>query len=1111
MRGTESDAVREDFGMNHRLVFGLLAIIVCFAVCATPTAAMERWVDLSPASAGTPPTVDVREVVDGIAVDVDLAGFYAEERTSARGIFTVLEVPQFGSQGAVGEPELPFRTVLIPVANGPAASLTVIDADASIALSGVTIMPRQAPAPDCGKIESGFVVDDKAYAADRWFPAEVARIADDVVVRGQRFLVVEVRPLAFNPVREDVIVRPNLRLKIKLTGEVDVAAESLKAARRSALFPTEVDLDASSAPEAVPSGVEYLIISDDALESAFEPLADWKRKKGMTVEIVPMSAIGGTTHVAVKSYLQTRYDSDPDLTYVLLGGDYPTIPSESFSHPYSGTYVTDLGFSCLDGSDYFPDVVMSRIAVQNPSDCQNVISKILAWDRDVVPGAWHGDYLMAAYLQDSNDYNCDADRWFFETGTHAMHYIRDQVGMGVHTAATSSNFSCSPYDWRPDSYPHRFSGYSGQSVPSADADLITSASQSTVDIASAINGGVSIVQHRDHGGETGWGDPPFYNSNVAALANGDMTPIVYSINCLTGKFNYSSDSFAEALMNKYPGGAVGVMAATQVSYSGYNDLLAHGAYDGFWDDYDPADGGNVYPHSFRPAEAYLYGKYYMYNWEGASTYTELTFGLFHWHGDPEMRAYTAVPVAPSVTTDPTIPVGSSTLAVVVDVDGALVAVTDNGVLIGRAFASGGVAVVDLVPPPDTPTTLDVVVSGHNLVPWQGTVEVVVPVGPWMTHRGHLCDDSAGNGDGIANPGETIVLPVTVENIGADDGTGISGVLGSGSPHVTVVDSLATFPDAAAGAQVQSLPNHFSTTVNPAAPNGHVATLSLDWAASGGFSGSTLFSMPVCELLVISDVTVDFVGNASAMLAWTTNVPATSRLVYGDTVPPAQVIEDIGLTTSHVVGLTGLDACTDYFFEVASTSPGCYTTVDDNSGGFFGFTTTAGTVIVVDSSDTPLAIPDNAPAGVSSTVVASSPYDVVDVNVLVNITHTYTGDLDLYLIGPDGTSVELSTDNGGSGDNFTDTLFDDGAATSVTAGSAPFTGSFQPEQPLAALNGQPASGEWIFKVVDDAGSDLGTVDNWQLQLTVNEPCNLVGMIFSDGFEGGGTTAWSNVVP
>ncbi len=57
----------------------------------------------------------------------------------------------------------------------------------------------------------------------------------------------------------------------------------------------------------------------------------------------------------------------------------------------------------------------------------------------------------------------------------------------------------------------------------------------------------------------------------------------------------------------------------------------------------------------------------------------------------------------------------------------------------------------------------------------------------------------------------------------------------------------------------------------------------------------------------------------------------------------------------------------------------------------------------------------------------------------------------------------------------------------------------------------ASGDWIFKAVDDAGVDTGTIDSWQLQLTVNEPCDAVGLIFRDGFEGGDSSLWSNTAP
>ncbi|MCF6295059.1 MAG: T9SS type A sorting domain-containing protein [Flavobacteriaceae bacterium] len=99
--------------------------------------------------------------------------------------------------------------------------------------------------------------------------------------------------------------------------------------------------------------------------------------------------------------------------------------------------------------------------------------------------------------------------------------------------------------------------------------------------------------------------------------------------------------------------------------------------------------------------------------------------------------------------------------------------------------------------------------------------------------------------------------------------------------------------------------------------------------------------------------------------------------------------------------------------------------------------------------------------------------------IINITHTYDADLDITLIAPDATAVELSTDNGGSGDNYTGTHFRDDAVTSITAGSAPFTGNFLPEGDLSTLNGVNADGTWILRVCDDAGGDVGTVDGWSI--------------------------------
>jgi subtilisin-like proprotein convertase family protein len=351
------------------------------------------------------------------------------------------------------------------------------------------------------------------------------------------------------------------------------------------------------------------------------------------------------------------------------------------------------------------------------------------------------------------------------------------------------------------------------------------------------------------------------------------------------------------------------------------------------------------------------------------------------------------------------------------------------------------------------------------------------------------------------------MAVVLNNVGADEGTGITGTLIGDPSSCTVTDPVASFPDAEAGGSVQSLPDHFGFTALPSAPHGQPMLFTLDWSADGGYQGSTNVAIPVCHPLIISDIEINTVGNVSARVGWSTNVPATSRVRYG-TSTPDQIVDGDGTTTLHSVEIPDLDPCTDYVFAVESTSPGCYVATDDNGGQLFAFTTTAGTPMDMDATDTPLSIPDDNPTGATSTISVDSPYDVLDVDVLLDVTHTYDGDLSIQLIGPDGTTVMLSNRHGGSGQNYISTLFDDEATMSISQGSPPFTGSFQPDQPLATFDGLPAAGDWSLRVEDHAGWDTGTLDSWQLRLELNQPCTDV---FADGFESGDCDGWSAMAP
>ncbi|MFQ5342986.1 MAG: LamG-like jellyroll fold domain-containing protein, partial [Anaerolineae bacterium] len=132
-----------------------------------------------------------------------------------------------------------------------------------------------------------------------------------------------------------------------------------------------------------------------------------------------------------------------------------------------------------------------------------------------------------------------------------------------------------------------------------------------------------------------------------------------------------------------------------------------------------------------------------------------------------------------------------------------------------------------------------------------------------------------------------------------------------------------------------------------------------------------------------------------------------------------------------------------------------------------------------SSDTPVAINDYKTS--LSSISVPDDFSVDDINLTVNIQHTWDGDLSGYLIAPNGEQVTLFNRRGGGGDNYTSTQFDDEAAAIISSGAAPFTGQFRPESALSAAEGQPAQGAWQLRVEDHAGGDQGQISNWSLEL------------------------------
>jgi subtilisin-like proprotein convertase family protein len=138
------------------------------------------------------------------------------------------------------------------------------------------------------------------------------------------------------------------------------------------------------------------------------------------------------------------------------------------------------------------------------------------------------------------------------------------------------------------------------------------------------------------------------------------------------------------------------------------------------------------------------------------------------------------------------------------------------------------------------------------------------------------------------------------------------------------------------------------------------------------------------------------------------------------------------------------------------------------------------------NSTPRAIPDASQGGgVLSKIKIGRSGRIADIEVGIRINHSFDDDLNIYLVSPTGKFVELSTDNGGSGNNYGTgsnscrgsgslTLFDDERGRSIRRGSAPFAGGFRPQTPLSALDGDRIAGTWRLMVFDDDEGAGGTI-------------------------------------
>lgn len=501
-----------------------------------------------------------------------------------------------------------------------------------------------------------------------FYPANVVTLGKTLNYRGQEIQKVGIHPIQYDYTNN--IVRNYSKIRYRICFERDELQErglrTVKTVFNDPILNNMV-LNPPSLTNTVPlmksitdtstteSNRDYLIISIPEYEEAIQRFAEWKRTLGFRVHVELNSFWNRHT---IKSKISSYYNQeDCNLCYLLIVGDKENVPS--YLESKNGyTYRTDLYHVCMDGeNDSIPDICKGRIPVKSNDEANIVFDKIMNYEHfPIFNSDFYKRGLHCADFEDRSPRDNYEDRIFVKTSEDIRNYMR-YLGKDVNRVYYADS-AVTPLYWNNSFYSF------GEEIPHELRKPIFAWNGNYEDINSHINNGCFYILKRGHGTEKAWDNPDFDVSHINLLSNGNRLPVVFSLCCKTGTFDYSSDCFAETFLKKAEGGCVGIYAATQNSISGYNDILAETMFDAIWPDsilrinlQNGTDARTVNPEPVYELGRILdMGMFYLseikesfinqisINEEPSSILNlQYTRDIFHCFGDPSMMIRTEVP------------------------------------------------------------------------------------------------------------------------------------------------------------------------------------------------------------------------------------------------------------------------------------------------------------------------------------------------------------------------------------------------------------------------------------------------------------------------------------
>ncbi|PIE88280.1 MAG: hypothetical protein CSA04_02745, partial [Bacteroidetes bacterium] len=769
-----------------------------------------------------------------------------------------------------GAPNLPGSGRYLALPQGAEASIRIISSRTEV-IQDIAIAPAPHIPWDNEKVPLTYEKDQSIYAQDALFPATPIMLSKPTTIRGVDAIIVGVTPFQYNPVTKELVIYTDIQFEVTHTGGNGQYGEEAYRNRFWDPILSDMLLNYEQLPKINYheryrnakdlTGCEYLIVSPDSND--FTAWADsvrrFRTKQGIYSQVVTLSEIGNNSASSLESYFNEAYNTwDIKPAAVLLLGDYGSNQSTQITSPTWDNYcVSDNIYADVTGNS-MPDIIFARITARNANELETMIMKFINYETNPpVSENFYNHPITALGWQ--------TERWFQICSETVGGFWKNELGKEPVriNAVYDGNPSNDPWSTATNTYTiTNFFGPNGLGyIPATPGELGGWSGGNASMVNNAINSGAFMLQHRDHGYEEGWGEPSYSNGNINSLSNTDLT-FIFSINCLTGKYNIYGECFAEKF-HRHGYGALGLIAASEVSYSFVNDTYVWGLYDNLWPEFMPSFGSTPEPRGVLPAFGNAAGKYFLQQsgWPYNSSNKEVTYNLFHHHGDAFLTVYTEMPQELTVEHNPILISGLDKFEVTAD-EGALIALSHDGVLLGTATGTG--APVEISFEAQLPGIyVDLVITKQNFFRYEQSLQVIPPEGPYILEDSFTFNDENSNEQ--IDYDETIALNMTMKNVGIEAGNNIVVEMSTTDEFVDITNATADFGTIPAESSV-TLEEAFTFKTTNNIPDQHEITFLL-LATNGEETWESTISMiaNAPTLRMARAQFVDATGNNNGML------------------------------------------------------------------------------------------------------------------------------------------------------------------------------------------------------------------------------------------------------